>query len=138
MSNYALVKDGFVINTIVWDGPEIAPMEFDEGVEAVEYKDDVSVSIGYAYSDGNFIQPEPTQEEIDADNQRKKVNNVSYKQYLLSTASENISILQDAVDLEMATEDEAAKLVEWKKYRVLLSRIDANTEADIEWPEKPV
>ncbi|WP_276567665.1 tail fiber assembly protein [Escherichia coli] len=25
----------------------------------------------------------------------------------------------------------------WKQYRVLLSRIDANTNAEISWPEKP-
>jgi hypothetical protein len=37
----------------------------------------------------------------------------------------------------MATEEEMTALQEWKKYRVLLNRVDTSTAPDIEWPEKP-
>lgn len=59
------------------------------------------------------------------------------KQYLLSEASEAIAPLQDAVDLDMATPEEEALLKAWKKYRVLLNRVDTSTAPDITWPVKP-
>lgn len=56
---------------------------------------------------------------------------------LLAEAREKIAILQDAVDLGMATEDEKFQLIEWKKYRVLLTRIKPEDAPEIEWPVKP-
>lgn len=52
-------------------------------------------------------------------------------------ATEIVSILQGAVDLDMATDREAALLSEWTKYRVLLNRIDTSLAPEIEWPEVP-
>ncbi|PSY39661.1 phage tail protein, partial [Escherichia albertii] len=46
--------------------------------------------------------------------------------------------LQDAVDLEIATEEEKSLLAAWKKHRVLLNRVDTSTAPDIEWPAVPV
>ncbi len=59
------------------------------------------------------------------------------KQMLLSEATEAIAPLQDAVDLDIATDEEIASLKEWKKYRVLLNRIDTSLAPDINWPQKP-
>jgi hypothetical protein len=59
------------------------------------------------------------------------------KATLLHEASVTVSTLQDAVDLGMATDAEAALLLEWKKYRVLLNRIDTSIAPDIEWPAPP-
>lgn len=59
------------------------------------------------------------------------------KNSLMQVASEHIAPLQDAVELELATEEEVAKLAAWKKYRVLLNRIDTSTAPDIVWPEIP-
>lgn len=56
----------------------------------------------------------------------------------LSAAGIAISPLQDAVDLGMATDVETRRLTEWKKYRVLLMRIDTSKAPDIEWPTPPV
>ncbi|EFA4801153.1 tail fiber assembly protein [Escherichia coli] len=53
-------------------------------------------------------------------------------------ASEHIAPLQDAVDLEIATEEETSLLEAWKKYRMLLNRVDTSTAPDIEWPTNPV
>lgn len=52
---------------------------------------------------------------------------------LLLEARDKIAILQDAVDLNMATEDEKFLLIEWKKYRVLVYRVQPGEE----WPPKP-
>lgn len=40
--------------------------------------------------------------------------------------SEYIAPLQDAVDLEIATEEERSLLEAWNKYRVLLNRVDTS------------
>lgn len=59
------------------------------------------------------------------------------KSALLSTAAAAIAPLQDAVDLDEATADEQSQLMAWKKYRVLLNRVDTSTAPDIEWPTPP-
>ncbi len=59
------------------------------------------------------------------------------KNSLKQVAGEQIAPLQDAVDLEIATEEEASLLAAWKKYRVLLNRVDTSTSQDIEWPALP-
>ena len=56
------------------------------------------------------------------------------KQTLMDEASLKISILQDAVDLDMATDEERTQLTTQKKYRVLLSRVDTSKAPDIDWP----
>ena len=45
--------------------------------------------------------------------------------------------LQDADDLGIASEAEKAALLAWKKYRVLLNRIDVEHADKITWPEVP-
>lgn len=137
MGNYALIKSGKVVNTIVWDGPEISPVDFGEGVTAIEIQDGQTVNIGYTYTDGAFIAPPPTEEELAEQEINKQVANASKKVSLMSEATLRISVLQDAVDLEMATEEEALMLTAWNKYRVLVSRINADTPEEIDWPEQP-
>ncbi len=56
---------------------------------------------------------------------------------LLRQANETLSLLQDSVDLEVATKEEEAALLEWKRYRVLLNRVNTLQTPDIEWPEQP-
>ncbi|MFK3810831.1 tail fiber assembly protein, partial [Escherichia coli] len=38
---------------------------------------------------------------------------------------------------EMSTGEETSLLEAWKKYRVLLNRVDTSTAQDIEWPALP-
>lgn len=56
------------------------------------------------------------------------------KKRLLQLATDKIAPLQDAVDLEEATDEEKARLNAWKKYRVLVNRVDTSKP---EWPEAP-
>jgi hypothetical protein len=48
-----------------------------------------------------------------------------------------IATLQDAVDLDMATDAEKTALTALKKYRVLLNRVDTTKAPDITWPDQP-
>lgn len=54
----------------------------------------------------------------------------------LVQAGQRISLLQDAVDLDMATEADKAALLAWRRYRVEVSRVDLNQEAP-SWPDEP-
>lgn len=76
------------------------------------------------------LHPVKTKEQLIAEATAKRIS-------LLQTATYNIGVLQDAVDLDMATEEEKALLLAWKKYRVLLNRVDTSTAPDIDWPEPP-
>lgn len=77
------------------------------------------------------LHPVKTKEQIIAEAS-------AHRRTLLSKATYNIGVLQDAVDLDMATDEEKTLLLAWKKYRVLLSRVDTSTAPDIDWPEPPV
>lgn len=55
----------------------------------------------------------------------------------IQEAADILAPLQDAVDLEMATDDEKARFNEWRKYRVLLNRVDTSKAPDITWPPVP-
>lgn len=52
-------------------------------------------------------------------------------------ADAEISWRQDAVDIGVASLKEAVELDEWKKYRVLLMRVDTSKVSEINWPERP-
>ncbi|EAA4372337.1 tail fiber assembly protein [Salmonella enterica subsp. enterica serovar Halle] len=56
------------------------------------------------------------------------------KNRLLQIAAEKIAPLEDAVDLGEATDDEKARLLAWRKYRVQVNRVDTS---DPDWPEQP-
>ncbi|MCV5052769.1 tail fiber assembly protein [Escherichia coli] len=56
------------------------------------------------------------------------------KTQLRTVADAEIAWRQDAVDAGIATEGETAALAEWKKYRVLLMRVDTT---DPDWPTVP-
>lgn len=74
------------------------------------------------------IQPEISLSEIAA---QKKFDE-------MTRATAEINLLQDAVELDIATEEEQARLLAWKKYRVLLSRIHPEDGDKIVWPDSSV
>lgn len=71
--------------------------------------------------------PPATREELIADAEREKLR-------LKAVADDEISWRQDAVDAGIATAEETAALSEWKKYRVMLMRVDT---AKPVWPTPP-
>jgi len=73
----------------------------------------------------------------DAKQQAAVVSANREKTQRLQRATETINPLQDAVDLDMATDKEKAQLTAWRKYRVLLTRIDTSPAPDINWPQAP-
>jgi hypothetical protein len=59
------------------------------------------------------------------------------KNQLLNEATTQISYFQDAIDTDIATDEEKALHSAWKKYRALLNRVDVNSAPAITLPEKP-
>lgn len=56
----------------------------------------------------------------------------------MSEANRQIAVLQDAVDLAIATDAEAQAYTEWRRYRVLLSRIQSDPAyPNVTLPEQP-
>ncbi|QTL39153.1 tail fiber assembly protein [Xenorhabdus budapestensis] len=99
-------------------------------VELDSLPDDVDTFGNWQYINDMIVPREYTLPEILSQAKRNK-------QELLIKANMAISPLQDAVDLKIATEKEQKMLDEWKKYRILLSRIDCSSSSEIDWPEKP-
>ncbi|EOC0436299.1 tail fiber assembly protein [Cronobacter dublinensis] len=80
------------------------------------------------WDNGEWV-PDPEAEENYRIQEIKK-----HKDELMVHANARITPLQDAVDLDMATEREKTLLNEWKKYRVLLNRVEVSAPI---WPETP-
>lgn len=81
----------------------------------------------FKYENGVFIDIRPDENELA----------LQKKAELMFDAAAAISPLQDAVDLDIATTEEAEQLLAWKKYRVLLNRVDVSQMTRNEWPQAP-
>lgn len=86
--------------------------------------------VNYLYSDGVFTAP-----AIEAEDAVFLASSRLAAE--MDDANRAMAPLQDAVDISIATDEETARLAEWKRYRVALSRIDTIKAPDIDWPEKP-
>ena len=152
MSGYALIKDGYVANIVVWDGQGDASVIF-EGFTVIEVSEQFTARIGDAYVDGKLI-PYPSdgyQYTYDktsstwviTDESKKKqaddltANAVSKKSGLLSEAKQNISLWQTELLLGMISDDDKAKLTSWIVYIKALQALDTSNASNITWPTKP-
>ena len=58
------------------------------------------------------------------------------KEQRMELANQTITYLQDAIELALGDDSYPAKLAEWKKYRILLNRVDLAANPVV-WPEVP-
>jgi len=130
---YSKSKGGFYDKEIHGDNIPLDSVEITD--EQWEYLLNGQTGNSVIGSDENGmpeLQPLPgltKEQQIEAANETKA--------RFMQSAALSISPLQDAIDLEMATDDEKKKLNELKKYRVLLNRLDTSSAPDITWPEIP-
>lgn len=87
--------------------------------------------VNYLYSDGVFTAP-----VIEAEDAVFLASSRLAAE--MDEANRAMAPLQDAVDISIATDEETARIVQWKKYRVMLSRIDVSAAPGINWPLKPL
>lgn len=131
MTKFVTVDESGLINGMYFDNPG-------DGIELSD-EDWQSVGPGYKYLSGKLVAPEEKtpQEMAEEEDVIKIATNSATKQSLMQDATDKISVLQDAVTLGMATEEENENLIKWKTYRVLLNRVDAQVASQINWPTKP-
>ncbi|WP_250865602.1 tail fiber assembly protein [Caballeronia sp. INSB1] len=87
---------------------------------------------GWIYDGSTFapyVPPAPTASDILA-------RNTAIRDVALAHATAAIAPLQDAVDLDEATDAETALLKLWKQYRVAVNRVDLTIESPV-WPTPP-
>lgn len=96
-------------------------------IEDTEDARRIKINGQWQFIDGIVSERELTDEEMIA-------QAVNLKNDLLAQAAIKIAPLQDAVDLNIATEEEAGKLAALKLYRVELMRVNTSTAPDISWP----
>ncbi|TNH44476.1 tail fiber assembly protein [Photorhabdus luminescens] len=75
--------------------------------------------------------PPPTKEELIAIAEAQRAQ-------FISLANEKMTPLSDAEELDIATDEEMLLLKEWKKYRVMLNRVDTSNAPEIDWPITPL
>lgn len=136
MGSYALIQNGVVVNIVVWDGE--TEVDFGEDIAAVPYTSENQASIGYAYVDGKFVEPPPTEKDIEEKRKQDVANNLAMKDWLISEGTTNITVWQTKLLIgRKLTTSETKSLNAWLDYLDALDVIDANTEEDIPWPVKP-
>ncbi|CAD5705786.1 phage tail protein [Escherichia coli] len=117
-----------VIVTVSKDVSTINP----EGLSVVEVSDITANrradnNGNWMFLDGKVVKREYTKQELQQQAELQK-------SALLSEAESVIQPLERAVRLNMATNEERARLESWERYSVLVSRVDT---AKPEWPQKP-
>lgn len=112
-----------------------------DDVQVVDISDDQWTALLAAQSSGKILvrgedgmpvavdPPPPSADEL------KAVNSMT-RDALLAAAALAIAPLQDAVDLDEATDAEVALLKQWKQYRIAVNRIDL-TQSTLSWPASP-
>lgn len=97
-------------------------------------------------SDCTFTPPETPWDQWDGEQwvtdtdaqQRAAVEQAAQtRQQLRQQADQQIELLNDAAETGMSEEGDDQRLANWKKYRVLLSRVDIGQAPDIPWPALP-
>ena len=127
MSTYALIKDGQVVNTVVWDGEG----DIFEGYETVKI-DGLGVGIGWKLDGKKFSGrpvPEPTHEELV---QQAEIQ----KQALINNANNYIDSNQwpSKLALGRLKDDEKASFNKWLDYLDALESVDPSKAQEIVWP----
>lgn len=136
---WALVKDGKVINVVLWDGE--SQVDFGKEVKAISVPDASPVQAGYQWDEKSFTAPAPpapTQKEIDDEKARKSVANVAMQTALINEATQKIVVWQTKLLIGRKLSDaETKSLNAWLDYIDSVNAIQSNTSDDIIWPERP-
>lgn len=133
---YSSSADGFYCDLV--HGGEIpedaVEISSDEHSSAIEWQSAGGVIAGVS-ADGVMI----LEESPPATGEQLAGIAINERRALLSEAALRIAPLQDAVDLEDATDVERSSLLAWKRYRVELNRIEHQSgyPHTIDWPDKP-
>lgn len=91
------------------------------------------------FADIDWSQVVNAEDKAQADSDRQRATAIAEIALQRALADSAIAPLQDAVDLDEATADEADMLKAWKRYRISLSRLpdQVGWPTEIDWPALP-
>lgn len=131
---YAMIKDGMVVNVAVWDGARDWLIDDDITVLNI---DDISPQPGIGWSfDGAAFNappvPEKTKDEIEAEAEHQK-------QALIDQANDHINSRQWPGKAVMGrlSDTEKEQYNTWLDYLDALYAVDTSAAPDIDWPVAP-
>ncbi len=97
-------------------------MLYPEGLSVAEVSNTAAnrradISGEWCFNEGEILRRQYSDEELQQQAEHEK-------QRLLAIANNVMAPLQDAVDLNEATQEECARLTAWKKFRIEVNRVD--------------
>lgn len=127
MNRFAIIEKGIVINVV----SAIAPDDLNYPASDVIDIGSMSIECGYVFSGGEFSAPPKTKDEEIAAAYQLKMR-------LTSTAREVISTLQADLLLGNISDEDKARLIEWRAYLKKMEAINIQDAPGINWPQQPV
>ncbi|MZK91741.1 tail fiber assembly protein [Citrobacter amalonaticus] len=104
-------------------------------VDVIEITQEHFEELMFQQEQGFIIAPDSTGYPVAIENTVDPIEAAAEQKAQLRIMADNeISWRQDAVDAGIATDEETVALADWKKYRVLLMRVDT---AKPDWPTLP-
>lgn len=126
MNRFAIINNGVVINVV----SAITAADLNYSASDVIDIGDMSIERGYILSGGEFSAPPKTKDEEIAAAYQLKMR-------LTSKAREMVSTLQADLLLGEISDDDKARLIEWRAYLKKMEAINIQDAPDIEWPPQP-
>ncbi|MGC0901027.1 hypothetical protein WKG98_14270 [Pantoea agglomerans] len=137
MSAYALIKDGVVVNAVLWDGEGDLFQEFD----TYEIGDGETVGPGYSAkkdSKGKWTFSAPVIEISPEEQANKNIQDAlsSYDRASVKITSFN-EVVEDEDYSSSSEEDVRAELATWTSYRKALRAYIAKGDGKVALPKSP-
>lgn len=121
----------YVVSMMIAINQEEADTYVEKNSIELSQEDFESIGQDSKYTEGKIIKGEPRIPALNEETAR------AIKSSLFREATTRIQLLQDAVEMEMQATGDNVKLTDWKKYRILLDRVNPSTAPNIKWPEMP-
>lgn len=134
MKEFAVVKDGMVVNIILWGGEDNGFAKDIDG-ELIAIPEEIQVGIGWSYEGEKFAsppEPDKTKEQLIQEANLEKEGRInSANDYM------NSKQWPGKAAIGRLKGDELAQYNLWLDYLDALEAVDTSTAPDITWPTPP-
>ncbi|ENH1105204.1 tail fiber assembly protein [Salmonella enterica subsp. enterica serovar Newport] len=133
-TSYAVIENGVVVNTIVYDGEAELSISDNQQLVAINDKVATPPGIDWLYSDGEFIAPpEPERKHEDLVAEAEQI-----KQSKIDSALASIELIQLKLRAgRKLTPEETTQLNAVLDYVDAVAAVDTDAAPNIDWPEFP-
>ena len=133
-TSYAVIENGVVVNTIVYDGEAELSISDNQQLVAINDKVATPPGIDWLYSDGEFIAPpEPERKHEDLVAEAEQI-----KQSKIDSALASIELIQLKLRAgRKLTPEETTQPNAVLDYIHAVAAVDTDAAPNIDWPEFP-